>query len=37
MQAPLRLACHRISVLFAMLRDGIFCEGRTSRFADEGH
>lgn len=31
MQALLRLARQRISVLFAMLRDGTFYESRTSK------
>jgi hypothetical protein len=32
-QALLRLASHRISVLFEMLRDGTFFELRTARLA----
>ncbi|MBU3864485.1 hypothetical protein KN815_10475 [Streptomyces sp. 4503] len=32
-QALLRLARHRISVLFAMLRDGTFCEPCGPRLA----
>ncbi len=36
-QALLRLARHRISVLFAMLRDGTFYEPRTPRIADQRH
>ncbi|URM92858.1 hypothetical protein LUW75_23860 [Streptomyces sp. MRC013] len=32
-QALLRLARHRISVLFAMLRDGTFCGPRSPRLA----
>lgn len=32
-QALLRLARHRISVLFSMLRDGTFYEPRTPRLA----
>lgn len=32
-QALLRLARHRISVLFAMLRDGTFCDPRTPQTA----
>lgn len=36
-QALLRLACHRISVLFTMLRDGTFYDPEPRGSLDEGH
>ncbi|QEV04457.1 hypothetical protein CP972_00400 [Streptomyces prasinus] len=36
-QALLRLACHRISVLLTMLRDGTFYDPEPRGSLDEGH